>query len=85
MEPIIKKLEAKAESLASASITDTAAEAGVAKEETVHSLVDWWALYNLGRSVLTGVAAVLAAWAAVDKSEIVGFSLGAGTGTNTMS
>ncbi|KAI7088826.1 hypothetical protein KC356_g2998 [Hortaea werneckii] len=46
-EPINQKLEKKAEHLSSASLTDAAAEAGVAQEETVHQLVDRWATMNL--------------------------------------
>ncbi|KAK4548624.1 hypothetical protein LTR36_009534 [Oleoguttula mirabilis] len=70
-EPIIQKLEQKAQDLASASLTDTAAEAGVRQEDTVHQLVDKWATVNLGRTILTGIAALTATWAAVDKLDIV--------------
>jgi hypothetical protein len=64
------KLLAKADSLASTSLEDTAVEAGVAKEETVHSLVDAWATLNLGRALITATAAVAAAWAALIPDEI---------------
>ncbi|KAK5125311.1 hypothetical protein LTR85_000420 [Meristemomyces frigidus] len=80
-EPINQKLEQKAQDLASTSLTDSAAEAGVAKEETVHQLVDKWATMNLGRTILTGIAALTATWAAVDRLEVVPsafkFTLGA--------
>ncbi|KAI6803032.1 hypothetical protein KC327_g15774 [Hortaea werneckii] len=46
-EPINQKLEKKAKELGSTSLTDAAAEAGVAQEETVHQLVDRWATMNL--------------------------------------
>lgn len=68
------KLNAKASSLANASLTDTAAEAGDAKEETTHALLDKWMTLNLGRSVLPLVGAVLGAWAAVDGYEVLGFA-----------
>jgi hypothetical protein len=71
LEPINQKLEKKASDLASASITDAAAESGVAKEETTHVLVDKWATFNLGRTVMTGVAALAATWAALDRLEVM--------------
>lgn len=67
----MSKLEDKNKSLASASLTDSSVEAGVAKKETVHQLVDRWATVNLGRSALAGLSAVLAAWAAVDRIKMV--------------
>lgn len=73
--PLNQKLEAKAKDLASASLTDASVEAGVAKEETTHQLVDQWATINLGRSVLAGLSAILAAWASVDRMEVVGAGL----------
>jgi hypothetical protein len=69
-----KKLFAKQQSLAATSLEDKAAEAGVAKEETVHALIDKWAMLNLVRSMLVGAGAVLAAWAAVQKREVAGFT-----------
>jgi hypothetical protein len=69
MRPYNNKLLEKADSLASTSLEDTAAEAGVAKEETVHSLVDTWATLNLGRAIITGIAAVTAAWATLSPAE----------------
>jgi hypothetical protein len=69
-----KKLFAKEQSLATTSLEDKAAEAGVAKEETVHALIDKWAMLNLVRSMLVGAGAVLAAWAAVQKREVAGFT-----------
>ncbi|KAI6798967.1 hypothetical protein KC332_g14462 [Hortaea werneckii] len=70
-EPINQKLEKKAKDLSSASLTDAAAEVGIAQEETVHQLVDRWATMNLGRTLLTGIAALTATWAAVDRLEVV--------------
>lgn len=77
LEPINKKLEEKASLLAKASITDAGAEAGITREETVHYLVDQWATMNLGRSIITGLAAVCATLAAVGHME-VGFSVSSG-------
>ena len=71
LHPITEKLSRKAHSLASASFTDTAIESGIAKEETTHALVDQWATVNLGRTVLSALAAVTATWAAVDRLEVV--------------
>ncbi|KAF2020487.1 hypothetical protein BU24DRAFT_416169 [Aaosphaeria arxii CBS 175.79] len=71
--PTNKKLFAKADSLAATSLDNKAAEAGVAKEETVHALIDKWATLNFARALIVGAAALLAAWAAADKREVVGF------------
>lgn len=71
--PTNKKLFEKEQSLATASIEDKAVEAGVAREETVHALIDKWATLNLARALIVGVGAVLSAWSAVDKLEITGF------------
>lgn len=60
--------------MANASLTDAAAEAGVAKEETVHALYDKWSTLNLIRSLLPLTATVLAAWASVDKYDVLGLS-----------
>ena len=78
LEPINKKLEEKASSLAKASISDAGAEAGVTREETVHYLVDQWATMNLGRSIITGIAAVCGTLAAVGQLEIIGVTFASG-------
>lgn len=79
------KLLAKADSLAATEITDKAAEAGVAREETVHGLVDKWALINLGNALLTAIGAFSAAWATVDKIDVVRFKdLGLTGGANRL-
>ncbi|SMR50786.1 unnamed protein product [Zymoseptoria tritici ST99CH_1A5] len=83
-EPVNQKLEAKAQSLAKASLTDASAEAGVAKEETTHGLVDQWATINLGRAVIAGISAVTAVWAAVDRTDVVPATLKFGSGANRM-
>lgn len=44
-------------------MSDAAVEVKEKREETVHWLVDHWATMNLGRTLLTGTAAVLATWA----------------------
>ena len=43
-----------------------ASEAGMPKEQTTHWLVDRWATVNLGRAVLSGIAAATAIWAGVE-------------------
>lgn len=83
-EPVNKKLEEKERNLASASLTDASAEAGISKEETVHSLVDKWATINLGRVAVATVSAVLATWAAVARTEVVPAVARFATGANRM-
>ena len=85
MGPTNQALNQKAENLASTAITDTAAEAGVAKEETTHALVDKWAMMNLGRACIAGLSAVIALWANISSVEVVGFEqLGLTSGANRM-
>lgn len=85
MLPTVRKLEAKASSLADASITDAEAEVGVAEEETTHALLDKWLNLNLGRSLLPLIGGVLGTWAAVDGYEVLGFaSAMLKTGANRM-
>ncbi|ORY14904.1 hypothetical protein BCR34DRAFT_201939 [Clohesyomyces aquaticus] len=80
-----RALISKADSLAATALSDKAAEAGVAKNETVHALLDKWATLNLGRAIITGVGAILALWAALDKVEIFAFrDLSLGTGANRL-
>lgn len=74
MRPLAEKLRAKAAALS----LQTGDEAGVKREESVHYLVDQWATFNLGRSVLTGLTAVLATWAAVEKLVIREIRVGDG-------
>jgi hypothetical protein len=62
LEPVNRKLDV----IASPEV-DPMAEHGPRKDETAHYLVDRWATVNLGRTVLMGMAAGLAAWAAVQK------------------
>lgn len=76
ISPINKKLVEKSDSLASTSITDASTEAGISKEETVHSLVDKWASLNLVRAVISGAAALTAAWATFEASGVT-FATGA--------
>jgi hypothetical protein len=85
MMPTIDKLKAKQASLATTSAEDKAAEAGVAKDETVHALIDKWATMNLARAALVGLGSIMAVWGAVSKLEIVGFSdIGFRTGANRL-
>lgn len=63
LHPLNNKLEAKAAEYARSSIADGDLEANVRREETVHYLVDQWAIVNLGRSAILTLAAVLATWA----------------------
>lgn len=76
-EPINRQLEAKAQSLAL-----TATEDGVPKEETTHALVDKWATINLGKVVIAGVSALVATWAAVDRTEVVPATFSFSSGAN---
>lgn len=86
MGPINNKLVKKSENLASASISDTTAEAGVSKEETTHALVDKWASLNLLKALISGVAALSAAWATLNPVEVVSASsFGLATGANRIS
>lgn len=71
VHPVAEKLKQKAASLSSSK----EGEVGVQKEETVHYLVDRWATLNLGRSLLTGMAALLATWAAVERLAIREFRI----------
>ncbi|KAF1985202.1 hypothetical protein K402DRAFT_405347 [Aulographum hederae CBS 113979] len=85
MGPVNDKLFKKADSLANTAITDSAAESGVAKEETVHGLIDKWATLNLGNAALTFASAVCAAWAVLNPVEVVGLQgLGLSSGANRM-
>ncbi|CAK3885142.1 unnamed protein product [Lecanosticta acicola] len=81
-EPLNKKLESKERNLASASITDASAEAGVSKEESTHSLVENWAAQSFGRFVISAIAAVAATWAAIDRAEVVPATARLATGAN---
>ncbi|KAF2637157.1 hypothetical protein P280DRAFT_458251 [Massarina eburnea CBS 473.64] len=74
--PINDKLFAKEKEYSSKSLEDKAVEAGVGKEETVHALIDRWALVNVVRAGITGVGAVLTVWAALDRRVVRGFGGG---------
>ncbi|KAK4982232.1 hypothetical protein LTR66_009394 [Elasticomyces elasticus] len=87
-KPTTDKLLEKTTSLSKASITDTAAESGVAQEDTVHALVDKWASLNLLKGVMYGVGALLAAWATIGEIDVRPFdldSIGFKTGANRVS
>ncbi|KAH9828894.1 hypothetical protein Tdes44962_MAKER02322 [Teratosphaeria destructans] len=71
LEPLNRRLLKKASDLSSASLTDADVEASVSKDDSVHALVDKWAVVNLGRTILSGVAAIAATWAALDRLEAV--------------
>ena len=71
-EPINKKLEALVNKF------EASANHGPREDETAHYLVDRWASVNLGRTALTGVAAVLALWAAVGKLQVGNFGIVSG-------
>lgn len=73
--PINNKLFAKEDEYASRSLEDKAVEAGVVKEETVHALIDKWALLNVPRALITGAGAILAIWSALhNTSQRSGFA-----------
>ncbi|PVH94670.1 hypothetical protein DM02DRAFT_183500 [Periconia macrospinosa] len=63
--PVNEKLFAKEKEYASSSLEDKAVEAGVVKGETVHALIDKWAVLNVGRASITGIGAILTIWAAL--------------------
>lgn len=63
--PTNKKLFAKRDQLAAASLEDKAVEVGVTQEETVHALIDKWGTLNLARAVIVGTGALCAILAAV--------------------
>ncbi|GME26175.1 hypothetical protein GTA08_BOTSDO03614 [Neofusicoccum parvum] len=71
LRPTDEALLAKAESFATTSITDTAVEVGVAKEETTHVLVDKWATINLGRAVLGFAGAACSVWATLGRVDVI--------------
>jgi len=82
--PIVQKLDRKAESFSGASLEDTKLEEGIAQEETVHGLVDQWALVNFGGALISGLGAVLATWAVVDKVIVVPAGFKIATGANRL-
>lgn len=65
LHPLSEKLVQRSEDFAGMAVTETVSEEG---EETTHALVDKWATVNLGRMVLSGVAAVMGLWAALDRA-----------------
>jgi hypothetical protein len=86
MKPINSKLLQKSDALATTAITDTAAEEGVAQEETAHALVDKWATLHLGRALLSVVAAISATWATLSAIDVIGFEkMGLTSGANRVS
>jgi hypothetical protein len=86
MLPTNDALVEKTQSLAGSSLDDKSVEVGVQSGETVNALLDRWATLNLVRAAITGVGAVCAIWAALDKREAVGASsFGFTTGANRIS
>lgn len=75
--PVHRQLEAKATTL-----TLSQTEENGPKEETAHALVDKWATINLGKIVIAGVSALIATWAAVDRTEVVPATFSFSTGAN---
>jgi hypothetical protein len=76
-----RRLLGKAESMAKTEITDKAVEAGVAREETTHALVDKWATLNMGRALLVILGTLCGVVASVNKINVVaigGMKLAAG-------
>lgn len=67
--PVVHKLKAKREQLASAALEEKAVEAGLEKEETTHALLRKWAWLNLVRAAWSGAGALCALWAATSGLE----------------
>ncbi|KAG2165974.1 DUF1772-domain-containing protein [Aureobasidium pullulans] len=84
MSTVNSKLQEKASSLASASLTDTAVESGAAEGETAHELLEKWATLNLGRSLLPLIGTLAAGWAIVDKFEVLGLGASLKLGADRM-
>jgi hypothetical protein len=85
MAPTNNKLIEKRDALAMVAAEDKTAEAGVAREETVHALLDKWAVLNLGRAMIVGLGSILAMWASLSKLEVVAFSeMGLKSGANRL-
>jgi hypothetical protein len=84
MKPVNSKLNSKSETLATTELTDKAAEAGVSREETVHALIDRWAVFNLGRALLTAAGSVCMVVAALDKLEYYGAKVAFKTGADRL-
>lgn len=77
IKPINDKLFGKADTLA---LDDKVA----AQDQSVKQLIDQWAKLHLIRTAITGVGAVLAIWAALDKREAGSGSLAFSTGANRL-
>lgn len=72
LEPMTQRLERKAVEADTTAWTD---EVETKAEQTTHWLVDRWATVNLGRAVLSGIAAVVATWAGVQGVHIGGVAV----------
>lgn len=75
LHPTDMALQAKAASFATTSTVDTAAEVGLAKEETTHALADKWATINLGRAILGFTGAACAVWATLGRVDVIRYRL----------
>ncbi|KAF2267134.1 DUF1772-domain-containing protein [Lojkania enalia] len=85
LAPINKKLHEAANSATAAEVQDQAAKVGITNEKSVHQLIDKWGTLHLVRAAITGVGAVLAIWAAIDKMEGVGYTgVALASGANRM-
>lgn len=85
MIPINAKLLEKRKQLASTTLDAKDTEVGVAKEDTVHALLDEWAGLNLARALLVGVGSICTVWASLSKLDVVAFSeVGLRTGANRL-
>lgn len=76
LRPLTEKLKSKTAAVSAKEQEDV----GIQREETVHWLVDQWGLWNLGRTLIAGVAGLLATWAAVEKLVIREFKVVPGGG-----
>jgi hypothetical protein len=83
--PTNDKLTERMNALASTSLEDKAAEAGIAEAETTHALLDKWGVLNLARTLLIAAGSLCTIVAALDKREVVGLSgISLGSGANRM-
>ena len=82
--PTNNKLEDKVRSFAGTAVTDKAVEAGVAREETTHALIDKWGVLNLARAGIIAVVTGLGIWTVLDKREALTSHFKLASGANRL-